>query len=87
MENTGDRAGYEVVQLYITDRYCRITPFVKRLRGFEKIWLEPGEKKTVNFALGFEDFAFVNESMKLEVEPGEFIIRVGDQQTELFLQA
>lgn len=79
-------ASFEVVQLYITDRFCRMTPFVKRLRGFEKIWLEPGEKKTVTFNLGFEDFAFVNEKMELEVEPGEFIIRVGDQQISLVLE-
>lgn len=85
VENTGDRAGYEVVQLYVRDKVCRITPFIRRLRGFEKIWLEPGQKKQVSFKLGFEDFAFVNEQMKLEVEPGEFIIRVGDQKATVTL--
>ena len=85
VENTGKRAGYEVVQLYVTDRFCRITPFVCQLRGFEKIWLEPGEKKQVSFCLGFEDFSFINEKMQPEVEPGEFLIRVGDQQVSLFL--
>ena len=85
VENTGDMAGYEVVQLYIRDKVCRITPFIRRLRGFEKIWLEPGQKKQVTFKLGFEDFAFVNEQMKLEVEPGEFIIRVGDQKATVTL--
>lgn len=64
VENTGDRAGYEVVQLYVTDCICRITPFVRRLRGFEKVWLEPEEKKQVTFTLGFEDFAFINEQIK-----------------------
>ena len=87
VENTGDLAGYEVVQLYVTDCYCRITPFVRRLRGFEKIWLEPGQKAQVTFTLGFEDFAFVNEQMQLEVEPGEFLIRIADQSATLVLEA
>ena len=60
VENTGARRGCEVVQLYITDRFCRITPFVRQLRGIRKLWLEPGEKQTVTFTLGFEDFAFIN---------------------------
>jgi len=86
VKNTGDRAGYEVVQLYISDVYCRITPFVRQLRGFEKVWLEPGQEKTVTFELGFEDFAFVNENMKPEVEAGEFTIQIGDQKISLFLE-
>ena len=86
VENTGDRRGCEVVQLYVTDCVCRISPFVKQLRGIEKIWLEPGEKKTVTFSLGFEDFAFINEQMQQEVEPGEFLIRVGDQQASLQME-
>lgn len=85
VENTGHMAGYEVVQLYVTDKFCRITPFVRRLRGFEKIWLEPGEKKNVRFQLGFEDFAFINENMQPEVEPGEFEITVGELKTSVVL--
>lgn len=83
--NTGDRAGFEVVQLYITDSFCRVTPFVRRLRGFDKIWLEPGQSQRVQFRLGFEDFAFVNDRMELEVEPGEFIIRIADQSVSIDL--
>ena len=87
VENIGKRAGYEVVQLYVTDEYCRITPFVKRLRGFDKIWLEPGQQKQVSFVLDFEDFAFINEKMEQEVEPGDFIMRVGDQELRITLEA
>ena len=83
VENTGDRAGAEVVQLYVTDCVCRIAPFVRQLKGFEKIFLEPGEKKTVTFTLGYEDFSFINEQMEPEVEPGAFILRVGPQQAQL----
>lgn len=86
VENTGDRRGCEVVQLYITDKFCRITPFVRQLRGFKKLWLEPGESKTVTFTLGFEDFAFINEKMEREVESGEFVISVGDKQVTVALQ-
>lgn len=86
VENTGKRTGCEVVQLYVTDCVCRITPFVRQLRRFEKLWLKPGEKKTVEFNLGFEDFAFINEQMQQEIEPGQFIIRTGDLQASLQME-
>lgn len=86
VENTGSRPGFEVVQLYVTDCVCRIAPFVRQLKGFEKIWLEPGEKKTVSFCLGYEDFSFINENMEPEVEPGKFILCVGPDQAELVME-
>ena len=86
VKNVGARPGCEVVQLYITDCFCRITPFVKRLRRFEKLWLEPGQEKTVTFALDFEDFAFINEKMEQEIEAGEFVITVGDLQGSIVLE-
>ena len=86
LENTGSRYGCEVVQLYVTDCVCRIAPFVRQLKGFQKVWLAPGEKKEITFTLGFGDFAFINEKMEQEVEPGKFIIRVGDQQAEMYMQ-
>lgn len=85
LENTGERYGCEVVQLYVSDKICRIAPYIRRLRGFDKLWLQPGEKRQVSFTLGFEDFAFVNEQMQLEVEPGEFVIRVGTEETTITL--
>ncbi len=86
VKNTSARFGCEVLQLYVTDCVCRITPFVKQLRGIQKIWLRPGEKKTVKFCLGFEDFAFINEKMQQEVEAGEFIIRLGDLQASMQME-
>ena len=83
VKNTGSRYGCEVVQLYVADDYCRITPFVRQLRGFKKLWLQPGEEQTVSFTLGFEDFAFINEDLKREVEPGDFTITVGTQKAKL----
>lgn len=76
--NTGDREGTEVVQLYLRDDYCRITPFIKQLRGFKRVSLKPGQKKRVKFAIGFEDLCFINEEMKQEVEPGTFTAEIGD---------
>ncbi|MEA4822599.1 MAG: glycoside hydrolase family 3 N-terminal domain-containing protein [Clostridiaceae bacterium] len=74
--NTGGRAGKETVELYLRDRVCRITPFVRRLRGFTKLTLSPGETKTAVFTLSFEDFAFINEQMLREVEPGVFDVEI-----------
>ena len=86
LTNTGDRKGCEVAQLYVSDRICRITPFVRRLRSFQRVWLEPGESKCLEFSLGFEDFSFVNESMEQEAEPGEFVIRVGSLSQTIQMQ-
>ena len=80
VRNTGKRAGAEVVQLYLTDDYSRITPFVRRLRAFTKIRLEPGASERVRFRLGSADFAFINEQMRPEVEPGTFTVAVGGLQ-------
>jgi len=85
VRNTSTRAGTEVVQLYLTDEYCRITPFVERLRGFERVTLEPGEERTVVFRLDAEDLSFINERMEKEVENGDFIVRIADQQTRFTL--
>lgn len=80
LTNTGKRAGAEVVQLYLTDCFCRITPFVKRLRGFKKVFLEPGESRRVAFKLDAQDFSFINEKMQPEVEPGSFVVAISDLQ-------
>jgi len=77
VKNIGSVAAYETVLLFLSDCCCRITPFVRRLRAFEKIQLEPGETKVVNFTLGFDDFAFINENMRQEVEPGDFDVEIG----------
>jgi beta-glucosidase len=81
--NTGKRAGDEVVQLYIRDLVSSVTRPVKELRGFRRITLEPGETRTVTFALGEKDLRFWNKDMKRVVEPGEFAIMVGGNSAEL----
>jgi beta-glucosidase len=75
--NTGARAGDEVVQLYIRDRVSSVTRPVKELRGFERVSLAPGEKKTVRFTLGPEALRLTDENMARVVEPGTFDVMVG----------
>src|SRR5687767_6963415 len=75
--NTGDRAGAEVVQLYIRDEVGSLTRPVKELRGFRRITLRAGESQSVSFALGSKDLAFHDAALDLVVEPGFFRVYVG----------
>ncbi|HEY2025958.1 MAG TPA: glycoside hydrolase family 3 N-terminal domain-containing protein, partial [Gemmatimonadaceae bacterium] len=75
--NSGTRAGKEVVQLYVRDRYASVDPPVRRLRDFEKITLAPGEQRTVTFHLPVQRLAFVGLDNRLVVEPGDFDVMVG----------
>jgi beta-glucosidase len=79
VENTGRRKGDDVVQLYIRDRVASIAQPVRRLRGFERVALEPGESRTVSFELGADDLGFhTNDpSGELLVEAGEFTVYAG----------
>ncbi len=77
VRNTGDRAGKEVVQLYINDVASSVTTPVKLLKGFDKVALKPGESKTVTFKLGPDDLSLLNEDMQRVVEPGVFEVMVG----------
>lgn len=76
--NSGDRSGKDVVQLYVSDLVASITPPVKRLRGFEKIDLEPGETQTASFSISPDDLAFVGKYNEWVTEEGEFVIQVDD---------
>jgi beta-glucosidase len=75
--NTGKRAGAEVVQMYIRDRISSVTRPVKELKGFKKVFLKPGETKTVKIDITPASLKFWNIDMKYVVEPGEFEIMVG----------
>ncbi|MEO6837158.1 MAG: glycoside hydrolase family 3 N-terminal domain-containing protein [Ginsengibacter sp.] len=77
--NTGKKEGKEVAQLFVSQLVAyMISPDVKRLRGFEKIDLKPGESKTVTFKLPLKDLAFVNNENKKILEAGDFKIQVND---------
>ncbi len=84
--NVGDRSGDEVVQLYIRDKVSSVTRPVKELRGFQRITLEAGQKKTVTLDITPEHLAFYSIDMKYGVEPGEFEIMVGNSSRDQDLQ-
>lgn len=78
VSNTGPRGGQHTVDLFVSDLYASLSPAARRLRGFEKIYLEPGQSKTVTFELESNDLSFVNTDLQRVVEPGEFRVQVGD---------
>ncbi len=84
--NTGARAGSEVVQMYIRDRFSSVTRPVKELKGFRRVFLEPGETLPVEFAITPELLAFYDIRMKRAVEPGEFEIMVGSSSRDTDLE-
>jgi beta-glucosidase len=86
VENTGNRAGEEVVQLYINDMVASITRPVKELKGFKRIALEPAETRTVEFELSTEALGFYDKDMKFTVEPGIFKVMVGRSSKDIVLE-
>jgi beta-glucosidase len=84
--NTGKRAGAEVVQLYIRDLVSSVTRPVKELKGFKKVWLQPGERVTVTLEITPALLAFFDVNMKFVVEPGDFEIMVGTSSRDADLQ-
>ena len=83
VENIGKRAGAEVVQLYLRDVAASVTRPVKELKGFQRITLQPGEKKKVELKLTASQLGFYNREMKFVVEPGEFKVMVGPNSAEV----
>ena len=77
--NTGKMAGDEAVLVYTRQMVATVSPYVKMLRGVEKIHLEPGESKTVTIAVPMKELGFWNADMKFVVEPGEFKAMAGDK--------
>ena len=75
--NTGSREGDEVAQLYVHQRVASVTRPVKQLRGFQRIRLKPGEKRTLEFKVTPSDLQMLNRDMHWVVEPGVFDILVG----------
>jgi beta-glucosidase len=84
--NTGRRAGSEVVQLYIRDVVSSVTRPVKELKAFERVYMEPGETRSVTFEITEDSLAFWNIDMKYVVEPGEFVVMVGTSSRDCDLE-
>ncbi|WP_282780737.1 beta-glucosidase BglX [Phaeodactylibacter xiamenensis] len=83
LTNTGDRAGEEVVQLYIRDRAASVVRPTKELKGFEKLMLQPGESRTVAFRLTPQELGFYMPDGQFVTEPGTFDIMVGPNSSDL----
>jgi beta-glucosidase len=75
--NTGNYDGEEVVQLYIKDEVGSVTRPVKELKGFNKVLLKKGEKKTIEFEISADDLKFYDINMQFVTEPGDFEVTVG----------
>jgi len=81
--NTGERPGDEVVQLYVRDLHSSVTRPVKELKGFERVSLAPGERRTVNFTVGPDQLRYFNRAMERVVEPGSFELMVGSNSVDV----
>lgn len=79
VKNTGARYGAEVAQLYVSDPVATVLRPAKELKAFEKVFLHPGETKTVMLNVKVADLAFYDESKKdWKVEAGDFILQLGN---------
>jgi beta-glucosidase len=83
IKNTGSHTGDEVVQLYINDMQSEITRPVKELKGFKRVTLKPGQKKTITFILSIAQLGFYNKDMKYVVEPGTIKVMAGSSSEDI----
>lgn len=84
--NTGNMAGTEIVQLYTRDVLSSVTTYEKNLRGFEPVFLEPGETKAVDFEIIPEYLELLNWEDEWVVEPGEFKVMIGASSVDIKLE-
>src|SRR5919108_1179004 len=87
VKNTGGRKGDEVVQLYLHDPVASISQPVRRLRGFERVTLDPGQSRTVTFTLDKSDFGFYDNRGRLVVEPGRIDVYAGNSSKANMVQS
>jgi beta-glucosidase len=84
IKNTGSRYGAEVVQLYVSDPVCSVLRPEKELKAFKKVFLQPGETKTVELDVKVRDLAFYDETKKSwNVEAGEFVLQLGKSSRDI----
>ncbi|MBM7693794.1 beta-glucosidase [Peribacillus deserti] len=82
VENTGQAAGEEIVQLYIRDVAGEVVRPLKELKAFKKIFLQPGEKKRIDFAITEEQLRYYHSDLSYHSDPGKFIAFVGPNSQE-----
>jgi len=86
IENSGKQAGVETVQLYLREHFTPVATPVKQLRGFERLQLEPGQKKTVRFTLGAEELKLLDQDMHWKVVPGTFDVMIGSSSADVVVK-
>ena len=86
VKNIGEKAGSEVVQLYTKDWFSSVGRPIIELKGFQKIFLKPGEIKEISLKLPIKELAFLDEHMKWQVEKGDFRIMIGNSSKNLPLK-
>lgn len=86
IRNTGNRAGAEVVQLYVRDLVSSVTTPVKALKAFDKVFLQPGEEKQIKFQVNKNDLRLWNVSKQWVLEPGEFEVYLGASSEDIKLK-
>jgi len=85
VQNAGERSGDEVVQLYVHDLSSNVTRPVKELKGFQRVTLAAGEKRTITFTLAVSQLGFCDRDERLVVEPGTIEVMVGSSSDDVRL--
>jgi beta-glucosidase len=83
IENTGKYAGQEIVQLYLRDKVASVVRPVKELKGFKKIMLQPGERKTIQFLIDKEKLSSYDQKLNWIAEPGDFDLMIGASSSDI----
>ena len=78
LKNVSNIDGYEIIQLYSSDLFAQITPDIKRLRDFKRVFLKSGETKSINFSLPIDKLAYYNAQNKKIIENGSFSISINE---------
>ncbi|HUF10461.1 MAG TPA: glycoside hydrolase family 3 N-terminal domain-containing protein [Rhodothermales bacterium] len=84
--NRGSLPGKEVVQVYVRDEYASITPSTRRLKAFEKVYIESAASTEISFSISVSELGFVNADDRYVVEPGAFTVMVGGLEAEFIVR-
>ena len=83
VQNVSERAGEEVVQLYVSDVAASVPVAIRSLAGFNRINLKPGEKRRVSFTLTPKQMSVIDDNGRRVIEPGKFMVSFGGRQPDL----
>lgn len=86
LTNTGSHPGKEIVQLYLRDLVASITPDNRKLIAFDKVFLEPGQSKTLDFTIAYDDLKFVNFDYEWIAERGDFEVLIGGKPGNMLME-